>query len=80
MTALAPHWVGLERPALIRGIAGGAAWGVTVATALLALTLYQCGTICLGQIVETTTLSIAAGILTMGPLAAFRRPSDAAVQ
>jgi hypothetical protein len=80
MIALAPHWGGMERTALIHGIAGGVAWGVTVATALLAFTLYQCGTICLGQIVETTTLSIAAGILTIGPLALLRRPSDAAAQ
>jgi hypothetical protein len=37
------------------------------------LSLYQYGSICLGQIVETTTLAIASGMLTIGPLAALRR-------
>jgi hypothetical protein len=77
LTLLAP---GLDPRMLMRGIAGGTAWGVAVAVALLALSFYQCGTICLGQIVETTVLSVAAGILTIGPLALFRREAQAPAQ
>ena len=65
---------------LVRGIAAGFAWGVTVAAALLALAFHQWGTICLAQIVDTMGLSIAAGILTIGPLALLRRRAQASVQ
>jgi hypothetical protein len=73
MTALTLHWPNLDRRTVLRGIAGGAVWGVTVATALLGLSLYRCGPLCLGQIVETTSLSVATGIMAIGPLVLFRR-------
>lgn len=65
---------------LIRGLAGGAAWGVVVASALLALSFYQCGTICLGQIVDTTALSVLLGICAIGPLAFLRSKAQAPAQ
>ncbi len=67
----------LDRRTLVRGLAAGLAWGAIVATALLGLSFYQCGTFCLGQIVETTALSIAAGMLAIGPLALFRGSTQA---
>jgi hypothetical protein len=66
----------LERRIVMSGLAAGSAWGATVAVALLGLTLYRCGTVCLGQIVETTALSVAAGIVAIGPLVLFRRQDD----
>ena len=77
MTALTLLAPGLDRRMLMRGLAGGTVWGAIVAAALLALSFYQCGTICLGQIVETTALSILLGIGAVGPLAVFRRRAHA---
>jgi hypothetical protein len=73
MTALTLPWTSPDRGTVLRGIAAGAVWGIAVATALLGLSLYRCGGICLGQIVETAALSVAVGIVTIGPLALFRR-------
>jgi hypothetical protein len=78
MTAVSLVTPDINRHTLMRAIAGGTAWGATVAAALLAVLFYQCGTICLGQIVETTALSIAAGILTIGPVAMLRREAASA--
>jgi hypothetical protein len=47
-----------------------------VSIALLGLSLYQCGTVCLGQIVDTTALSLLAGIVAIGPLALLRRKAQ----
>ncbi|MGV3635009.1 MAG: hypothetical protein ACO1NY_11730 [Pseudorhodoplanes sp.] len=77
LTLLAPC---LDRRMLMRGLAGGTVWGVIVAAALLALSFYQCGTICLGQIVDTTALSVVFGICAIGPLAVFRRKAQAPAQ
>ena len=63
----------LECATILRGIAAGTLWGVTVSAGLLGLSFYQCGSICLGQIVDTTALSLLAGIVAIGPVAAFRR-------
>jgi hypothetical protein len=84
MTALAlsrlSPWRTLDRATIARGIGFGTLWGVTVAGALLGLSFYQCGSICLGQIVETTTLAIGAGVIAIGPLAARRGGKSAAAR
>ena len=80
MSAFARTSSAIDVATLVRGIAAGFAWGVTVAAALLALAFHQWGTICLAQIVDTMGLSIAAGILTIGPLALLRRRAQASVQ
>ena len=80
MTARTLFAPDLDRRTLMRGLAGGSAWGVTVAGALLALSFFQCGTICLGQIVDTTALSVVVGICAIGPLAVFRRKAQAPAQ
>lgn len=73
-------WRTFDRASIARGLGFGTLWGVTVAGALLGLSFYQCGTICLGQITETTALSVAAGLLTIGPLTMFRRRAQASLQ
>lgn len=73
MTAPALRWPKPDRKTIWRGLTTGTAWGLIVATALLALSFHQGGTICLGQMVETTALSITAGIVAIGPLALLRR-------
>jgi len=77
MATIALPRLKINRATVLRGVALGSTWGATVAAALLGLSFYKCGVICLGQIVETTALSIAAGMLAIGPLAALR-PADAA--
>ena len=61
------------RRAMLRGLAAGSAWGLAVAAGLLGLAFYQCGTICLGQILDTASLAVAAGVVAIGPVAAFGR-------
>jgi hypothetical protein len=80
MTALTLQWRTLDCHTALRGVAAGGAWGVTVAAALLGLSLYNCGTVCLGQIVDTTALSVLAGIVAIGPLALLRRPAQIPAQ
>ncbi|HWV41984.1 hypothetical protein [Pseudorhodoplanes sp.] len=63
----------LNSARLARGVAAGLAWGTAVAGGLLMLTLYSCGGLCLADIVETTSLSMLAGLVAIGPLAAFGR-------
>jgi hypothetical protein len=59
---------------LRRGIMAGAAWGLAMGLGLPLMTFLNCGVICLSDIVFTTAISIVAGIATIGPLAAYRRP------
>jgi hypothetical protein len=80
MTTLTLPWRKLDRAVILRGAAAGAAWGVVVASALLGLSLYRCGGICLGQVVETTALSVALGIAAIGPLAMLRRENPSSLQ
>jgi hypothetical protein len=60
--------------ALKRAILAGGAWGVAMGIALPALAFLDCGVICLSDVAITTAISTFAGLLTMGPLAAFARP------
>jgi|EndMetStandDraft_4_1072995.scaffolds.fasta_scaffold476531_1 hypothetical protein len=73
MHALTLPQLKFDRATTLRGIVAGSAWGAAVSTALLGLVFYQCGTICLGQIVETSALSVAAGIVAIGPVVMVRR-------
>ena len=70
----------LGQGALLRACAAGTIWGVAVSAALLALSFYQCGSICLGQIVDTTALSVLTGMLTIGPLALLQREAQKTAQ
>jgi hypothetical protein len=62
--------------AVRRGLIAGSAWGVAVAVLLIAREAWTCGGVCLPDAALTTVLSLAAGIVTIGPLAAFGRRSD----
>lgn len=80
MHAIALPRLKFDRAALPRGITAGATWGAVVSAALLGLSLYQCGTVCLGQIVDMTALSVAAGIVTIGPLVLLWRTAQTPAQ
>jgi hypothetical protein len=77
-TTLAQTFALFERlrapAALRRGLMAGTAWGLAVAAALTAMVAWQCGGICIDEMLATAALSIATGIATIGPLAAFGHP------
>jgi hypothetical protein len=60
-----------DRRAALRMLAAGTAWGVVMAAGFAGFALWNCGTVCPEDVALTTVTSIAAGILTIGPLAAF---------
>jgi hypothetical protein len=59
--------------ALRRGLIAGTAWGVATAAGLVAWRFYNCGIICVDDIVTSGLMSVAAGLVTIGPLAALGR-------
>jgi mannose/fructose/N-acetylgalactosamine-specific phosphotransferase system component IIC len=61
------------RAALTRAVIAGTAWGLTMGIGLALLSLHNCGGICIPDAALTTVISIVAGILTIGPVAAVGR-------
>jgi hypothetical protein len=57
-----------SRGAAFRAVAGGTVWGLVLSGGLLSLTYYSCGVVCTGDALVTTALSVAAGIVTIGPV------------
>jgi hypothetical protein len=65
----------MTRAALTRAVVAGTAWGLIMGSGLALLSLRDCGGICVPDAALTTAISIVAGILTIGPVAALgRRP------
>jgi hypothetical protein len=60
-------------PMLRRGLLAGSAWGLALATGLITLNAMQCGALCVPDALATLAVSIPAGIVTIGPLAALGR-------
>ena len=54
-------------------VTAGTAWGLLFAVATTALTFWNCGMTCLDEVATTSALSIAVGILTIGPIAVCGR-------
>ena len=69
-----PRDLALPPRALRRGLIAGTAWGVAMGALLTAQAAWSCDVLCLSDAALTTAFSIAAGLCTIGPLAAFRRP------
>lgn len=63
----------ISRQALWRGLSAASAWGLIMGMGFAALEAWQCGGVCLQDAALTTMLSIGAGILGIGPVAAFGR-------
>lgn len=78
MSTLARRTIPFEpnlRPnALRRALLAGSAWGLATSAGLAILHYSQCGLVCPDDIALTTVLSIGAGLLTFGPLAACAPP------
>jgi hypothetical protein len=56
---------------VLRGLLAGAAWAVIVAAGLTAWSAWQCGGVCLEDVAISSGLSLVAGILGIGPVAAL---------
>jgi hypothetical protein len=67
----APWLQRLDRRAALRMLAAGSVWGVVVASGFVGYALWSCGELCIDDVALTTSTSIVAGILTIGPLAAL---------
>ncbi len=63
----------LTKREALRMLIAGTAWGIAMSAGLAGITFWNCGMICQHDLVVTTTLSVAAGILAIGPLAAYGR-------
>jgi len=69
-----PHGLVLPPRALRRWLVAGSAWGIVMAALLTAQAAWSCDVLCLSDAALTTALSVAAGLCTIGPLAALRPP------
>jgi hypothetical protein len=69
MNVLIVHRLG--RDTVARMLGAGTIWGLTFSAGLFALGAPACGLPCPHDIAITTAISVAAGILTIGPVAAF---------
>lgn len=58
---------------LLRWLAAGTAWGIATSAGLAGFTAWNSGMFCIPDVLATTTLAVAAGILTIGPIAAYAR-------
>ena len=63
----------LSRHAALRALMAGSAWGVMFAGGMMAYALTNCGFVCFKDAALMTAISVAAGIVTIGPLASFGR-------
>ena len=61
------------RPEVLRMLLAGSAWGLAMSLGIAGMTYWKYAMICPDDIVATTTLSVLAGILAIGPLAAYGR-------
>jgi len=67
----------LDRTALLRGALAGSAWGLALSAGFFGIALWQCGLPCPDDIAFTTLVSVATGLVTIGPLAIFaKRPAE----
>jgi hypothetical protein len=63
----------LTKSAVLRMLIAGSAWGFAMSAGLAGMALWNDGMICSDDVVMTTVISVAAGILAIGPIAAFGR-------
>jgi hypothetical protein len=63
----------LSKRASLRAVTAGIAWGVLFSGSMMVYALANCGFVCLDDAALMTATSVAAGIVTIGPVAAFGR-------
>jgi hypothetical protein len=63
----------LTKPQALRALAAGTAFGVILTAGFAAMAAWQCGGVCLPEVIDNAMLSFGAGILGLGPVAAYGR-------
>ena len=63
----------LTKSELLRLLIAGSAWGIATSAGITAMTFWNYNVICSDDILVTTALSVIAGILAIGPVAAYGR-------
>jgi hypothetical protein len=65
------HAPTLKKRDLLRALAAGTAFAVVLTAGFTAMAAWQCGGVCLPELVDNAMLSFAAGIFGLGPVAAY---------
>jgi hypothetical protein len=63
----------LSAATILRMVAAGAAWGVLMSAGFIGLSAWNCGGVCLGEVLHTTAICVGTGLVAIGPLGALRR-------
>jgi hypothetical protein len=63
----------LTKSAVLRMLIAGSTWGLAMSAGLAGMSLWNDGMICLDDSLLTTAICIAAGVLAIGPIAAYGR-------
>ena len=63
----------VTRGQLARMVTAGAAWGLLLTIGLVGIKFWSCEMICIDDTAATAALSVAVGILAIGPIAVYRR-------
>jgi hypothetical protein len=63
----------LSKREVMRALAAGLAFGAILTAGFTAMAAWQCSGVCLPEVVDNAMLSFAAGILGLGPVAAYGR-------
>ena len=63
----------LTKSELLRALAAGTAWGLAMSAGIAGMTFWNYNMVCSDDIAMTTAISITAGVLAIGPLAAYGR-------
>jgi len=61
----------LSRRDVKRALLAGSAWGLMLSAGLTAVTAWSCGSVCLPEVAVNAGLSLAGGVLGIGPVAAY---------
>jgi len=61
----------LTKRDVLRAVAAGTAFGLILTVGLATMTVWQCGGLCLPEVAVNAVLSLAGGILGIGPVAAY---------
>ena len=65
--------IALTQREALRALAAGLAFGAVLTAGFAAMAAWQCGGVCLPEVIDNAMLSFAAGILGLGPVAAYGR-------
>ncbi|WP_157100390.1 hypothetical protein [Rhodoplanes sp. Z2-YC6860] len=70
---LAPglHALRLTKREVMRGTLAGVAFCIVLTAGFAAMSAWQCGGVCLPETLDNAMLSLAAGLLGLGPVAAY---------